>query len=390
MNKKTLFCVDDKCIKDPNLIGLKNEDLEKLEVYTNAEVVRDKVKESNGNIEVWVLSSNNIEAINLAATLKKDRPDIVVYLICFSFSGSLKSRANAANIDKILSIEAFKEHSRNLSKPDFVMPKTQKIDESKKAFLLSILSASGGSGKSSIAVIAAVLSQISGHKTLLVDADFQFGDSAYLLGINNPLTIDELILNRAAVAQLKPESGIPAVLAPPEKPELAEKVLEDFPAILENLRMSFDVVIVNTGSLWGEQQAVLLERSSKSLFVVDQRPTSINATKKVIDMCGRCGIPTSSILYIINKVSRDSLFSSVDVSCVLDGANVAEIMDGGVDVDESLANGKPIELLDARNPFIVSLWGLLDKLLPKAKKPLQIRKPKKKKKNFLFFNRKSA
>lgn len=99
----------------------------------------------------------------------------------------------------------------------------------------------------------------------------------------------------------------------------------------------------------------MLERDSKSLFLIDQRPSSILATKKAIELCNRCGIATGSVIYAINKCSKHALFSSLDVSCTLQGAQVAEIMDGGLDVDEFLSQRKPIELIKSQNSFAVSI-----------------------------------
>ena len=110
---------------------------------------------------------------------------------------------------------------------------------------------------------------------------------------------------------------------------------------------------------------MLLERDSKSLFLIDQRPTSVNATKKAMELCNRCGIATGSVIFAINKCSKHALFSSVDISCALQGAHVAEIMDGGIEVDEFLSAGTPIELLQSRNSFPVSIWAILENILPK-------------------------
>ena len=99
----------------------------------------------------------------------------------------------------------------------------------------------------------------------------------------------------------------------------------------------------------------MLERDSKSLFLIDQRPSSITAAKKAIELCNRCGIATGSIIFAINKCSKHSLFSSIDISCALQGVHVAEIMDGGLDVDEFLSQGKPLELIKSQNSFAVSI-----------------------------------
>lgn len=99
---------------------------------------------------------------------------------------------------------------------------------------------------------------------------------------------------------------------------------------------------------------MLLERDSKSVFIVDQRPSSVSATKKAMGLCNRCGIPTNSVMFAVNRCSKRSLFSSVDISCALQVDQVAEILDGGLEVDENLSAATPIELMQSRNQFAVS------------------------------------
>lgn len=183
-------------------------------------------------------------------------------LVSYDFTGSLQSRANAAGIDSVISVESLRERisARDKSSTINVKEETnafklrdipQAFPESKvrrKAFVLSILSASGGAGKSCVSVISALLCHMAGFKTLIIDGDFQFGDVDSLFGADKPVRIDELIENRGAAANLKSINNAPCILASPAFPELSEKVIEEFPAILESLKEIFDVIIINSGS----------------------------------------------------------------------------------------------------------------------------------------------
>ncbi|NPD32052.1 P-loop NTPase [Eggerthellaceae bacterium zg-997] len=51
--------------------------------------------------EAWVVDPEDVEPINLAATLKVDRPSLRVALVSFRDSGSLRSRAHAARLDAL-------------------------------------------------------------------------------------------------------------------------------------------------------------------------------------------------------------------------------------------------------------------------------------------------
>lgn len=404
MNNKIVLSIDNESLQKPDLIMLENISLDQdwLKVYTSADKFRNFINHCPECREIWIVSNDDIEAINLAATAKKDRPDCIVCLVSYDLSGSLQSRANAANIDRIISLENLRERllariqkeksEDNMTLAD-IPGNVPQVQNHKKAFVLSVVSATGGSGKSVVSALCALLCQLSGKKTLVIDADFQFGEIDFIFGQENPIHIDELINNRGLASKIKSNSNLPAILASPKSPELTEKIIEDFPAILESLKELFDIIIINTGTFWNELQAVLIERDNKSLFIVDQRPSSINATKRAILLCERCGIATGSVLYAINRCSKNSLFTSVDVSYALKGAKVAEIMDGGIDVDECCAVGRPIDLIKTKNPFVVSLWTVLENIVPSLKinkQNVTMRKAKKQRRHSGLFKKKRA
>ncbi|MCL1797831.1 MAG: chromosome partitioning protein ParA [Eggerthellaceae bacterium] len=236
----------------------------------------------------------------------------------------------------------------------------------KTAHILSVVSASGGAGKSTIASLAALFAQGAGHRTLLLDADFQFGDMRYFLGEENPLTIDQVLSEPNRLAKLNPDGLKPALLAAPSHLEQSEIALEQLPNLLESLKASFDVIVVNTGAFWAEQHAALLERSSTALFLVDQRSSSLRACKHALDLCTRCGIATHPFLFAINRCSRNAPLTSIDVSCALQGAHVVELPDGGRDVSELLAAGLPFELIDSRNDLCMGIEKMLLEVLPRS------------------------
>lgn len=382
MNGKVVLSIDSNLFKNPQLlnIGLDKWDFPWLKVIMNGETFRTYVNSHNNIKEIWIISNDDIEAINLAAAVKQDRKNCIVCLISFDLTGSLQSRANAANIDSVINMKELKERisayeknatikQTNNKAKSFTISKVPSINATNKnpnkAFVLSILSASGGAGKSSVAILSSLLCQVAGFKTLLIDADFQFGDTAEIFRTKNILRIDQLVENRGSISNLKPSPNCPSILAPPLYSELSDKIIENFPAILESLKDLFDVIVINTGSYWNELQAILLERDSKSIFLVDQRPSSVNATKKALELCNRCGIATGSVMFAINKCSKHALFTSIDISCALQGSQVAEILDGGLEVDEFLSSGKPIELINNKNPFAVSMWSIMESILPK-------------------------
>ena len=264
MSVNVVMCVDSKMKSNPKLINLENQNLNQdwLQVFNNAVEFRQYINVNKEKFEIWIASSDDIDAINLAATAKKDRPDCVVCLLSFNMSGSLKSRANAANIDTIINLNSLKErflakckNNKSLDASqtnEFKLRNIPNINpgnlSSKKAFVLSVVSASGGAGKSSVSAMAGMLAHTAGFKTLILDADFQFGNVGQMFNIEKPITFDKFIEDNQLIVNYHQNDNNPIVLSPPEFPELSEKMINEFPTVLESLKSQFDVIIINTGS----------------------------------------------------------------------------------------------------------------------------------------------
>jgi pilus assembly protein CpaE len=399
---KIALCADKQILQNPEIIGLEGENLEYtkwLSVFCSALSAREHLQKNNHIKEVWVASSDEVESINLAAALKKDSADKEVYLLTQNDSGSLRSRTSAAGLSGSLNQQDFamryyrqkeeelliapspmpvqvQTHPQLLKTPQHSqplpvnehglwgkVPAQAEIALGKSAHILSVVSASGGTGKSTVAALAAQISQGLGHNTCLVDGDLQFGDMHFFLGEEEYLTLEEVINFPEKLTRLKSNGIKPAFLAAPKHLEQSEAIIANIPSLLDRLKSLFDVIVVNTGAFWSEQHALLLERSSTVLFLVDQRPTSLRASKHAIDLCVRCGIATHPFMFAINRSSRNAQLTSLDVSCALQGARVVELPDGGRDVDELLGAGLVSELIDEKNALCLSIESILLDLL---------------------------
>lgn len=450
------LCADTESIRRPNLIGLVGENLarqEWLRLFSTGEETRRFLRADKSVVEAWVAGCDDVEPINLAAALKRDRADLRVCLLTFQGTGSLMSRAMAAGVDASLTRQAFIERyttekhrhglanraaagvgagiggtgtraaiggagteanvdsSRATARPalsavartgsqksigsfyaapqvtkavptkaemeeNAASPRTEARCESlaapaahvsvaeHPAFLLPVVSGSGGAGKSTVAVLSALFSQGLGYRTLLLDFDLRFGNVHEMLGVSEALSVDEALVSPARLAALAPSELVPAVLAAPKRLEEAEAVVSDAPKLLGDLQNRFDVIVVNTGASWAEEHALLLERCSKALFLVDQRPSSLRACRHALELCSRCGIATGPFLFAANRCAKGAPLTSIDVSCALRGAPAVELRDGGGEVEELLGAGQPLDLIAAKNDLCTSLEHLLVDLLP--------------------------
>ena len=168
---------------------------------------------------------------------------------------------------------------------------------------------------------------------------------------------------------------LPAFIAAPRKLEEAELYAREMPRMLDALAPHYDLIVVDTGCSWTEYHAPLLERASRTLFLVDQRASSIRAAQHALDVCMRSGIATSSFFFALNRCARSAPFTSIDASCALNGAHVVELKDGGRDVEELCGAGLALDLLGEKNDLCESMEELLSAVLPS--KGGQVRKTRR-------------
>ena len=205
MMQRLVLCADSFSMRYPEVLGLEDEriaDQRWLAVFCDGEEARERLADSTESSEVWVLGSDDVEAINLAAAIKADcreadrLKECAVYLVSDE-SGDVLRRARAARLDGVLSGAEFVCRYRE-EKAARVLPadarggmivvspedtpgkpgKPAAVVRQSTAVLLPVVSASGGVGKSTVAVLCALEAARRGQKTLLIDADFHKGVTA--------------------------------------------------------------------------------------------------------------------------------------------------------------------------------------------------------------------
>lgn len=434
MGGRAILCLDEAMCCNPGSIGLEDEAIESqgwLEVCASGDEARKAVAANGEVAEAWVVSCGDVEPINLAASIKADKPDTRVSLVSSELCGSLLSRAHTAEIDEVIDFDAFRRRYTQAKRDHHVSPESGEnaaagaegadwvacgaevpveaagrsladaglaesavlapVEETveprliqptlqlpvtlphpapavavpdNRAFVMTVVSGSGGAGKSSVSALGAVIARNMGYRTLLLDCDLQFGDVATLLGVENPLRIDELLIHPERLDSELVQGKDLSVLAAPLRLEFSEEVVRSLPSLLERLTAVFEVIMVNTGASWAEQHAVLLERSSASLFLIDQRASSVHACRHALELCARCGIATNPFHFALNRCAKGSPLTSIDVSCALQGVPVFELKDGGREVEDYLSGGAASELLEMKNEFAKSLEQVVARLLP--------------------------
>jgi pilus assembly protein CpaE len=203
--------------------------------------------------------------------------------------------------------------------------------------IVSVFSAKGGVGCSTIAVnLAITLQQNAAIKVAVVDTSLQFGDVGVLLNLYASRTIADLASNADELDDdlvsdvfIPHSSGVKALLAPP-RPEVADTVTPPLVAdILQRLRGMFDIIIVDTGSVLDDVVLNVLDLSDKIIVVTTPEIPAIKDAKLFFEVTEALEYERERIMFVLNKTDKRINIRAEDIE-----ANIKYKIEAQLPLDE--------------------------------------------------------
>ncbi|HEV7677723.1 MAG TPA: response regulator [Candidatus Dormibacteraeota bacterium] len=180
-----------------------------------------------------------------------------------------------------------------------------------------VFSGKGGIGKSVVSAnLAVALAMETGARVALVDLDLQFGDVGVLLNLDHSRSITDLTDQPGRidaefvqdVLASGPE-GVKVLLAP-ISPELADLVTSDhLRAIMEELRRSFDFIVIDTASHLTELNLEVIEQASRVIVMSALTIPAIKDTKLTLKVLDSLSLEPERILLLLNRSDAHSDFN---------------------------------------------------------------------------------
>jgi pilus assembly protein CpaE len=181
--------------------------------------------------------------------------------------------------------------------------------------LVCVAGAKGGVGATVVSVLLArhLATARPDASVCLVDLDVQTGDVRSLLDITHRRSVldlvavvDELTTRHLDETLFRHAGGF-RVLLPPTDGELAEDL--DAAAtrrVLGRLRTSFDVVVVDVGSVMTPASATAADLADRALVVTTTDVPSLRGANRLLAMWDRLQIRPGQVTTVINRVARDA------------------------------------------------------------------------------------
>ncbi len=253
--------------------------------------------------------------------------------------------------------------------------------DGESAYVITVASASGGSGKTFYAANLASFLADQGHRVVLVDLDLQFGEVGAALQIKHPYSIyDGLYDGRGEplpddaldqhLAELVHHSvlGFDVLLAPRD-PTVGELITaEDVELVVAVAAGRYDVVLLDTPPALTETVLSVLDRSDVVTVLSTLDVPSLRNLTSFLDVLRRIDVGRDRVKLILNKVESDI---GIDVSQAQEafGGRFVATLPAAKSASRSINTGTVVLRSEPKSPLSRALISSMHTILPPELRP---------------------
>jgi len=193
--------------------------------------------------------------------------------------------------------------------------------EDSRRLVISVVSAKGGTGKTSVASnLAVALAIAAPGQVALLDFDLQFGDVEFALRLKPELTIADLaragdrIDATSVKAFLTPHpSGVFALCAPSRPAEAEQLTSDTLGSVIELLKHNFRFIVIDTAGGIDEAALVAMDHSTDLVLMSSTDIPSVRAIQKTVEALSILGLDDRNWHYVLNRADAKVGLDSDDV-----------------------------------------------------------------------------
>jgi pilus assembly protein CpaE len=225
------------------------------------------------------------------------------------------------------------------------------------ARVVTVFSAKGGCGKSTLATNVALALAAGGQRRVcLVDLDLAFGDVGIMLqlaperGIADAVSGGERVDGPFVRALLTPYAPGVEVLLAPVGPTEAERISKDLVVqVLGAIRTLTDFIVIDTPAQFSDHVLAALDMSDVHLLVATPDIPALKNLRIAMDMLDLLGMSKESRVVVLNRSDARVGLTGTDIDRVLQAPTSAHVPSSR-DVPLSINRGVPIVVDKPNHP----------------------------------------
>jgi pilus assembly protein CpaE len=302
-------------------------------------------------------------AVALADTMRVTKPAVGVILVRRRVDTAVLAEALRAGMREVVEerdLKALNEAvARAYALHDALTAATSddSAQPAKRGTLITVFSAKGGVGKTTLATnLAATLADNGKRSVCIVDLDLALGDVSIVMQLFPIHTIADAVgmegsLDPQAVEGLLTQHspGL-SVLVAPVQPDAKDRIKGDLIGrILHILKERFDVIVVDTPPAFDEVVLQAFDESDLLLLVANLDVPALKSLKITAETLSLLNHPRDRWRLVLNRADMKVGLTPHEVEKTLDMPITASIPQSN-DVPTSINHGKPIALESPRHP----------------------------------------
>ena len=338
----------------------------------------EKVENTSPDILMLHAAEADAEIVSLAERVITLKPRTFVILVCEQITVDGLKNANAVGCHNVIpcpaSAKDFSDAVHRVynaeTKRIAALDTNQRVVWSSK--VITVFSAKGGIGKTTLAVNLAIKLAQRGKKVALVDLDLQFGDVHIFMDAEPKETISDLVqdidvLNIDSVCSYMTvhPSGVHLICAP-KSPEYADVVSgERISTLLGLLRSYYDFVIIDTATSFSDATLSALEASTLILFVTGLDISILKNSKTAMGILDSLG-QKKKVRTVINRAIEVGSISTADVQRIIDAPILARIPSDYMMAVAALNRGQPFVQSMPKAKLSLAITDIAEKIVTGA------------------------
>jgi pilus assembly protein CpaE len=362
------------------------------------EFFTDVVRQSNSDVAIVALDSDQAKALQLIAQLTQEFPAVPILAVSAKGDGQLILQALRAGAKEFLTqpvvleelLLALSRLRQNRGSANGMSNGSPVRNDSQ---VIAVAGSRGGVGCTSIAVnLGTTLAQDKNNSVALIDLDLALGDADVALDLTPDYTLADVALNvdRLDMTFLrrslsKHATGLSLLPHPVQMEDIAMIHEDHLQRLLGLLRASYTHLILDLSKRFTPMDLMAMRAADVILLVAQLELTSLrNVVRLMLALTAEDGMADKTKI-IINRVGSELTDASISIRKAEDTIGRPIFWEVPNDTKSMMAsrnNGEPLIQFAPRSKLQQSFVGLIDALSNKKNGQAA---PKKEKKSFFSF-----